>query len=87
MKQNLLTLNSRSTFLAFIWQVAADIAAVGTILNVFIYDAESERDYRTYQLPDDQRIQYVLRHGRRFLLENLNWENTKSNLAAISELE
>ena len=38
-----------------------DIAAVGTICNVFIYDAVFGRDSYPYNVPDNERMRYVLR--------------------------
>ena len=42
---------------------APDIAAVGTIFNVFSYDAVLV-EIRTYHLPDDERLHYVLSPDR-----------------------
>ena len=39
--------------------LAPDIAAEGTISNVFSYDAVSA-EIRTYHLPVDERIRYVM---------------------------
>ena len=42
---------------------ASYLAAVGTIFNIFSYEAVKNRDLN---LPDDERIRYVLSYGRSF---------------------
>ena len=39
-----------------------DLEAVGTIFNLVMMRCQAE--IRTYHLPDDERMRYVLNHGR-----------------------
>ena len=42
---------------------ASDIVAVGTILTSLVM-TRCRTEIRTYHLPDDERMRYVLSHGR-----------------------
>ena len=42
---------------------APDIAAVGTILTSLVM-TQSWTEIKTYHLPDDEQMRYVLSHGR-----------------------
>ena len=52
---------------ACLWAKAnrtSDIVKVGTIFNVFSYIEICQVEIRTYHLPDNERMRYVLSHDR-----------------------
>ena len=50
---------------SFMASGAPNIAAVGTIFLTSLVITRCQADIRTYHLPDDERMRYVLSHGRR----------------------